>query len=116
MPEKPPHYEEDNQWIAEQIFHHRKKMGLTQTDLATEIGDPRYQKYISDYENGVDHMPISILFALMEALHASPIVMLPPRLYGDERAVFEKFLLLTPEHREAVKFMIDTMLKAEGKD
>ena len=116
MPEKPPHHEEDNQWIAEQILQHRKKMGMTQTDLATEIGDPRYQKYISDYENGVDHMPISILFALMEALHASPIVMLPPRLYGDERAVSEKFLLLTPEHREAVKFMIDTMLKAEGKD
>ena len=48
MPEKPPHHEEDNQWIAEQILQHRKKMGMTQTDLATEIGDPRYQKYISD--------------------------------------------------------------------
>ena len=115
MPERPPHHEEDNQWVGEQIRKFRKLRDMTQTELAEAIGDPRYQKYVSDYENGSDHMPIPVFFAIIEALGASPTDLTPPRLYREELEVFEKFRRLNPEHRDMVKSMIETMLKAEGK-
>lgn len=91
-------------------------MGMSQTELAIKIGDPRYQKYISDYENGADHMPVPVFFAIIEALQASVTDLIPPRLYGEELDVFGKFQRLNPEHKDMVKSMIDTTLQAEGKN
>ena len=48
MPERPPHHEEDNQWVGEQIRKLRKRRDMTQMELAGEIGDTDYQKYISN--------------------------------------------------------------------
>ena len=116
MPEKPEHHEEDNLWVGEQIRIYRKKAGLTQMALADKVGDVGYQKYISDYEHGIDHMPIPVFFAIIEALHVSPSDILPPRLYGKNRNVFDEYLSLNEEHREAVRLLIQSLLKAEGKD
>ena len=116
MPEKPPHHEEDNQWVSEQIRRLRKQRDMTQIELAEEIGDTDYQKYISNYENGIDHMPIPVFFAIIEALRASPSDLIPPRLYGENRNVFDDYLSLNEEHQEAVKVLVRTLLKAEGKE
>ena len=115
MPEKPEHHEEDNIWVGERIRTLRRDGKLSQTDLAVMIGDANYQKYISNYENGVDHMPIAVFFAIMEALRASPIDLLPPRLYGKNRNVFDDYMTLNAEHQEAVSELIHAPLKAENK-
>ena len=60
-------------------------------------------------------MKLRTVFAIVRALGASPTDLTPPRLYGEELEVFEKFRRLNPEHRDMVKSMIETMLKAEGK-
>lgn len=116
MPEKPPHHEEDNQWVGEQIRRLRKQRDMTQMELAEEIGDTDYQKYISNYENGIDHMPIPVFFAIIQALRASPSDLIPPRLYGENQNVFDDYLSLNEEHQEAVRVLVRTLLKAEGKE
>ena len=116
MPERPKHSEEDNIWLGNQLRMLRKRAGKSQRDVAGAIGDVRYQKYISDYENGIDHMPVSVFFALMEIFHAAPSEMLPPRLYGEELLMFEKLLQLNDEHRSMIGSLIQTMLQAEDKN
>lgn len=115
MPTKPIHHDEDNEWVGGQIRTFRKNAKMTQTDLAKGIGDPRYQKYISEYENGQDHMPVSVYFAIIEALQANPSEMLPPRLFEENLATMEKLRKLNQENQDTIKALVDTMLKAEGK-
>ena len=115
MPEKPEHQDEDNLWVAERLREARKRRKMTQAELAEALGDPAYQKHISFYENGVDHMPIPVFFAIIEVLHISPSEILPPRLYGKNRNVFDEYLLLNETHQEAVKTLVHNLLEAEGK-
>ena len=88
MPKKPIHHDEDDQWSDGQIRAFSKNAKMTQADLANGIGGRRYQKYISGYEDGQDHMPVSVYFAIIEALKAAPGEMLPPRLFDKKVKIF----------------------------
>ena len=116
MPKKPIHHDEDNQWISERLRTIRKQKGVTQMGLATGVGDPRYQKHISLYENGHDHMPVTLLIDLIEQLGVTPTEVLPPRLYQEHSSVFDEYLQLGAEHQETIRGLIHDMLKAEAKD
>lgn len=114
MPKDPLHKKEDNLWVGEQIKNLRKKNDKTQVNVSEAMGDPAYQKYLSGYENGVDHMPIPVFFAIIEALDASPLELIPPRLFGEDYDVFTVYKSLNKAHQEAARAFIQKLKEAEG--
>ena len=116
MPEKPIHHDEDNQWISGRLKLFRKRKGMTQTERAEAVGDAKYQKHISFYENGRNHMPVTLLFDIIEQLQVSPTEILPPRLYQEHGSVFDDYLRLDENHQEMIRGLIHDLLKAEGKE
>lgn len=116
MPIKPIHHDEDSQWISERLKAIRKQKGVTQAGLANAVGDPNYQKHISLYENGHDHMPVTLLIDIIERLGATPTEVLPPRLYQEHSSVFDEYLRLDTKHQETIRGLVNDMLKAEDKD
>lgn len=116
MPEKPIHHDEDNQWISGRLKLFRKRKGMTQTELAEAVGDAKYQKHISFYENGRNHMPVTLLFDIIEQLQVSPTEILPPRLYQEHGSVFDDYLRLDENHQEMIRGLIHDLLKADGKE
>ena len=63
-----------------------------------------------------DHMPVTLLFDIIEQLQVSPTEVLPPRLYQEHGSVFDEYLRLDAEHQKTIRGLIHDMLKAEGKD
>lgn len=52
--------------IGENIRNHRKKLNLSQIELAVEVGIDR--AYLSEIENGRTNTSINILYAISDAL------------------------------------------------
>ncbi|MCD8110268.1 MAG: helix-turn-helix domain-containing protein [Clostridiales bacterium] len=74
-----------SEWVSDpvqtgkNIKKRRKELGLTQAQLAEEMGGGMTDKTISKYERGLHQMGIQMLYDFAEALHTTPDTLAPDR-------------------------------------
>lgn len=104
----------DHQAIGLEISKLRDAQGLSQIELATDIGVNK--NTIGAMERGESDFGVSRLISVCEALHASPNDILPDRLSrndtlsDDMLKLEEKLSRLTPYQRSQCLNMINGMI------
>ena len=103
----------DKLTMGDRIRAARKKMNLTQEDLAEKVDVTLY--YMGEIERGVKTPSLDLFIRLVEALDVSADYLLRDRVstgnvYGDKRMA-RKLENLTPHQRSAVEALIDTYIE-----
>ncbi|MBB6478471.1 helix-turn-helix domain-containing protein [Spirochaeta isovalerica] len=116
----PPLSQEDID-IGENITRYRKQKGLTQVQLAAQIGIT--QKLISDYETGRVRLNAEMIIRLSQALEVSSDTILGISPVEDASPVslkisqrMRKIESLPPFDQKALLKTIDNALKGAGMD
>ena len=104
----------DHQAVGLEISKRREQQGLSQIDLATDIGVNK--NTIGAMERGESDFGISKLISVCEALQASPNELLPYRLSrndtldSDMQKLQDRLSRLSPYQRAQCIAMINAML------
>ena len=94
--------------IGNRIRKYRKEVGLTQEQLAEEIGVTKSR--VSNWEQGINRPDADILAELCKALNVSPSILLDVYLTDDELNEQEKKVIKAyrdkPDLRQAVDILL----------
>lgn len=97
--------------------HYRKINGMTQTDLAREIGTTR--RVISAYERGETPVPLDVACAICDVLHITLDELAGremPRAYADQRQqrINDSFIELSERGKAKLAEHAEDLLSAES--
>lgn len=99
--------------IGNKLFRIRKRLGMTQADVAEAAGlsDRTY----ADIERGTVNMRIDTILRICAALHITPDEILTdedPADPVDEAALLEQFRLCSPKDRKTALALLSVYLKS----
>ena len=94
--------------IGSRIRKYRKEVGLTQEQLAEEIGVTKSR--VSNWEQGINRPDADILAALCKALKVSPSILLDVYLTDDELNEQEKKIIKAYREKPDLRQAVDILL------
>lgn len=94
------------------IRSQRESLGLSQSNLASRMGEPYTEALIAEYESGNVPMEATRVLELMKVLGLTGDAMNPKRLLADS-FVRTGYCTLTDELREVVDQLASSLAKAE---
>ena len=90
---------EDKKTVGGNIRQQRRKKGMTQENLANEIGEDISNKTVSRYEKGEDHMSMCTFLTIAEKLGVTPNDLSPARLLANRKEPPPEYYGLNEQNR-----------------